>query len=187
MEVSVTSVEDVHNQQVVALSDGINLVEDAGQLRSGDHRVVQVVVGTYVGDRPKGTLAPLPDSVSFGVIGGQANRPGTPLRTDSGHKAHLVGHSSGKAIQLHDQNRRSVERVTSVDKGFHRLHNPPVHQLQGCRQDSSSDDGAHGGRRISHLDEVQQQCGHFRRILSQAHGDLGGHAESAFPTDERPS
>ncbi len=180
VEVAVAGVEDVGDDEPVALGDRVHAGEDLGELGARHHAVVQVVVGRDLRNRAERGLASLPDQRALGVVGGHADRadvvrPGRRL-----HGTRLRLHGLGDAVDLDDQDRRGVGGVARVREVLRRHHDAVVHHLDRGGHDAGRDDGRDRGRAVLHRGEVEEHRPHGRRERREAHAHPGHDAQRAL-------
>ncbi len=88
-------------------------------------------------------------------------------------------------IQLAEQDRLGVHRVTGVDEIFSRADRQVIHHFQATWDDARRNDVAHRSAGLFHRIECRQQhLGHLR-LGQQLDRDLGDDAEHAFGTGEQ--
>jgi len=84
------------------------------------------------------------------------------------------------AVQLHDQQRLSFQRVAGMDKGLCRLHRQAVHHFHTARNDAGADDRSDAVSGTLDAGKTDQQRAGARRLGQDPHRHLRYHAKQAL-------
>ena len=92
-----------------------------------------------------------------------------------------------RAVELDDQQRLDVERITGVDEFLGRVDRRLVHHLHAARDDAGADDARDAVAGVFRRREADQHRARGLRLLQDAHGDFGDDAEQPSEPVIRPS
>ena len=185
MHVAIAGVEHVGHPQPVFPGQLGDAPEYPRQFTAGYGAVHAVVVRRNAPHRGKGVLAPSPETHAFGLVAGQAYLAGTGLAQQGGDALAVVLHVRFHTVQLAQQDRRRLHRVTGVDEVFGGADGQVVHHLQAAWDNAGGDDI--GDRAAGLLDAVEAGQQHPRDLgLGQElDGDFGDDAKHAFGAGEQ--
>ncbi len=153
VQVAVAGVEDIRNAQPVALLHLRHRAQHARQLAARDRAVHAVVVGAQAADGRKGGLAPGPEREPLALARRDANAARGVARRDRAHALDEVVDFDCGPVELDDQERFDVERITDADVRLGGVNRRPVHHLHARRNDAVGND--RGNARASRLDLVE--------------------------------
>ena len=184
VEVAVSGMEHVHDDQLVAGGDLVHLREHLDQAGPRHDGVVQVVVRLDPGDGAKGGLSALPDQCPLRVVRRHPDRASAVAPTDPRHAGDAILDRGREAVELDDENRGGVRREAGVHVRLHRPRDGSVHHLQRRRHQAGGDDRADRGGAVLHPLEVEQQRADRGRVLCESHAHPGSDTEHPLAADE---
>ena len=146
---------------------------------------MQVVVGRDLGDGAEGRLATFPEGGSFRLGCGEAHRCRIVGSADVSHSVSVAFDTTVEAFDLGQEHGGCIGRVASRCVVLHRCRHALIHDFEGGRDDTGSDDIAHGLGGVSDRREREQESANGWWIWGEPNGDLGRNAKCAFTSDER--
>ena len=109
---------------------------------------------------PNADLRPFQSSAALGVVGGDAHRAGAVREPDALDDRDLHVDAVLQAVELDEQHRGGVARISGADVVLDRARDLRVHHLERGRHDPRGDDPAHRGAGVFDGGEVEQQRAH---------------------------
>ena len=91
MEIAVTRMENVADQNVMLFTDRVNRLENLRQLGARNHRILDDEVGSKASHGTERLLPPLPELQPLGVVAGDANIAGTASAADAANCLEIGG------------------------------------------------------------------------------------------------
>ena len=185
VHVAVAGVEHVGHAQSELLGQVGNALEHARQLAARDGAVHAVVIRRDTSNRREGILAPGPEANALGFVLGQAHFGGAGQLEHFADARAVVVHVGFHAIQLAEQDRLGIHRVTGMDEVLGGADRQVVHHLQAAGDDAGGDDVADRTTGLLHrVEGSEQHLGHLR-LGQQFDRDFGDDAEHAFGAGEQ--
>ena len=185
VQVAIAGMEDVAYPHSMPRADRLDLLQQVGELRARDDRILHGQMRRHAPHRAERFLPPLPESRAFGGIMRDPHAARAGASALHFHRARVLVESCGRAIHFYKEHGRRVARISRrIDARLHRLDRRLVHQLERGRKDSRGDDGRGRVGRGAHRGEIREQRDHALGIRRESHGHVGDHAETPLAPDE---
>src|SRR5207249_9306323 len=197
VEVAVTRVKDVGDLHAVALGDRAERAHDLGEPGARHHAILKQVRRREAPHRARRLLASFPQERALALVARDSDVESAALAADRRHALRLCQDLGARAVQLDEEHRARVLRISGprplVDRPDHQL----VEHLQGRWDDARGDDrrdrlgrfldGPKGGEdRLDRLGRVEEPDRHrrheaerplradgdARQVVARAVGDL---------------
>ncbi len=186
VQVAVTGVEDVADDDAVLLADGVDALEDLRETRARNNSILHDKVGSKPSHGAKSFLSALPELEALHIVARDLDVPRAALETDSLHFGDVGIHSSLEAIELDEEYRFGIARVPGgVDRILDHPNGGAVHELQSSGNDSRCDDRGRDPGSFVDGHEISEQGSHRLRPGHELHRDIEREPEAALRTDER--
>ena len=180
MQVAVAGMKHVGDLKPEAGRHLAHLGQHLGQAAARDGAVHAVVIGRDAADRRKRRLAAQPEPGALVVIGAGPQRGGAQAPRDVGNALDQFVHLGRRAVQLDDQKRLGIHRVTRADERFGGVNSGAVHHFHASRHDALCDHLGHARPRRLARWETDQQRARDRRTGQDAHRHLRDDAQQPF-------
>src|SRR5688500_7735025 len=170
------------------LTDRVDALEDFRQARARDHRVLHDEMRREPAHRAERFLSSLPQSEPPGVVARDLHVARAPIEADALHFGDAGIDSSFQTIELEQEDRFGVARVTGRINGL--LDDPnrrSVHELQRGGDNSRSDDCLRNAGGVVDGEKISEQGANRLRTGHEPDRYVERKSEAAFGSDECPA
>ena len=186
VEITVAGVKHVADAQPRSGDDLVHATEHVRKLRAWDHAVHHHIGWRHAAVCTEGGLASLPEKLPLGlaVRGAHLARARLAARLDDALGLHV--HPDREAVELDQQRRVGVARITTVERVLDRLDGQVVDHLHRRRHEPARDDRRHRRRGLVDRVEHREHRLDGLRFLEDTDDDARGDPERALGADEDP-
>ena len=188
MQIAVTRVKDVADDEIIPFRDCANRFENLRECGARNHGILHDQVARQSSHGAERLLASLPQSLALRFTGGNAHRARARFPQQLGNRLGLRDDAGlVAAVQLREQDGGGIARIP---RRIHRILDGGdaglIHHLEGRRDDACGDDCGDSFTCRPQSIEVRQHRSHRARQRRETHGNFRGDAEVSLGTDEQP-